>query len=243
MNEDAKATTSITLDQYPFLDSPHWNEPDTVEAFERLESLPEADRPRAVAMVDGPGVPFADGLTMLRILAAMTQRNRLSVFEDFESGDVRSKSRAISCAAGKPEYRAATEVIEKVQPFEIKKNGQVDFVLNDNLPELQKTFDALWDNGMIPTWLQIVTKRRPLRSAKYYRDDPFVLLMNFREWARTNSDLLVIEETRESITKSGNTPSLPVSAERFLQSTQCPVCGGGLQILISPIACTEDSDS
>lgn len=53
-------------------------------------------------MVDGPGIPFADGLTVLRTLALMTPSNRLSVLEDFESGDARSKSKAISCAAEKP---------------------------------------------------------------------------------------------------------------------------------------------
>jgi hypothetical protein len=58
---------------------------DVTKATVYLESMPEADRPHAAAMLDAPGIPVSDALTMLRTLAAMTPENRLAVFEDFES--------------------------------------------------------------------------------------------------------------------------------------------------------------
>lgn len=130
------------FDRYPFLDRPHWNQSNAIEAFTQIEDMPAADRPRAVAMVDGPAIPPANALTMLGTLAAMTPKNRRLVFADFESGDAKRKSQSISCAAAmppnfdgrigrnvlilkeigkaqsigdEPEYKAAIEAINQLQ--------------------------------------------------------------------------------------------------------------------------------
>ena len=56
--------------------APGWKQYHVLEARERLEKLPEMERPKAVALVSQPGIPPKDAI---EIIGSLAQRSAPSV--------------------------------------------------------------------------------------------------------------------------------------------------------------------
>lgn len=91
-----------TADAFPAFQSPAWKQYHVLEAKEQLDKLPASDRPKAVAIIDQPGIPPQAALPILRNIALMAESQRSEVFRLNESEDKRERSLALTTAADRP---------------------------------------------------------------------------------------------------------------------------------------------
>lgn len=89
-------------DQIPVLAGPEVKQYHALEAREKLEKIPEPERPAAVALVNQSGIPPKDAVGILGNLAAMPAPERERVLTLAESPDTRDRSLALTEAAKRP---------------------------------------------------------------------------------------------------------------------------------------------
>lgn len=89
-------------ERHPVFQRPEWRQHHVLEAAEKLEKLPEADRPRATALLDQPALPPKTALGMIDNLAAMKPVERREVFRLAESDDPHDRRIANTKAAAVP---------------------------------------------------------------------------------------------------------------------------------------------
>lgn len=90
------------VEAIPVLAGPDVKQYHALEAREKLERLPEADRPKAVALVNRAGVPPKDAVEILGNLSAMPAPERERVLTLADSTDTRDQSLALTEAAKRP---------------------------------------------------------------------------------------------------------------------------------------------
>ena len=88
-----------TADAYPFMQSENWKQYHVLEAREKLERLPEEERPQVAAIVDGPFIPPRDAIKILGNLADKTKEERQEIYAMHQSEDSRERSLALTRAA------------------------------------------------------------------------------------------------------------------------------------------------
>ena len=86
----------------PVLAGPDVKQYHALEAREKLERIPEPDRPKVVALVNRPGVPPKNAIEIIGNLAAMPAPERERVLTLAESDDHRDRSLAMTEAAKLP---------------------------------------------------------------------------------------------------------------------------------------------
>jgi hypothetical protein len=89
-------------EQIPVLAGPEVKQYHALEAREKLDKIPEPERPKAVALVNQPGVPPKDAVEILGNLAAMPAPERERVLALAESADTRDRSDALTEAWKRP---------------------------------------------------------------------------------------------------------------------------------------------
>jgi len=91
-----------TAEAYPELQGPGWKQYHVLEAREKLEKLPEPERPKAVALVSRPGIDPRSATEMIGNLATKPAEVRERIYEKAESADPREQSDAITEAWNRP---------------------------------------------------------------------------------------------------------------------------------------------
>lgn len=87
-------------DPYPFMQA--WKPYHVAEAGEALEKIPEAERPKAAAMLEAWRLPAKDAIEITRNLADLPPVERERVFALASSDDSRERSLALTEAAKRP---------------------------------------------------------------------------------------------------------------------------------------------
>lgn len=90
------------MEKIPVLAGPDVKQYHALEAREKLERLPEDERPKAVALVSQPGIPPKAAVEILGNLATKPADDRARIFEKAASADSRDRSDALTEAAEKP---------------------------------------------------------------------------------------------------------------------------------------------
>lgn len=89
-------------DRYPFMKRGPWRQHSVLEAGERLEALPEADRAKAAALLEQAGRPPKKSIEILTNLARMTPTQRKKVLTLVTSDDAHERETALTMAATIP---------------------------------------------------------------------------------------------------------------------------------------------
>jgi hypothetical protein len=89
-------------EKYPVLQRPEWKKYQALEAAEKLDALPERERPKAAALIGQPATPPTNAIRMLKNLAEMSPTQRKRVWEDMESSDAHDRDRAVTTAMKVP---------------------------------------------------------------------------------------------------------------------------------------------
>jgi ParB family chromosome partitioning protein len=89
-------------EQYPFMQKGDWRQYRVLEAGEKLEKLPERERPKAAAIIDQPGVDPRKAVEILGTLAAQPAPARQEIYRLAESADAHDRKVALTRAAAAP---------------------------------------------------------------------------------------------------------------------------------------------
>ncbi len=87
-----------TVDVFPFMQS--WPQYRVLEAREQVVRIPVDEHPRIATLLDQPGIPPTEGVSIIRILATKPQEEREGIYALNESKDSHQRQQAL--AAAKP---------------------------------------------------------------------------------------------------------------------------------------------
>ena len=90
-------------EEYPALARPGWVRGQALQAADLIEKLPEADRPKAAALIDQPAIPPADAIPLLKNLAEIPASERKAIFTLAESDVEHERLTALARAAAIPD--------------------------------------------------------------------------------------------------------------------------------------------
>lgn len=90
-------------EQYPALQRPGWVQHQVLNAGILLEKLPEADRPKAAALLDQDAIPPKAGIAILENLAEIPAPKRAEIFKLAESPSEHERGTALARAAATPD--------------------------------------------------------------------------------------------------------------------------------------------
>ena len=87
-----------TVDVFPFMQS--WPQYRVLEAREQVVRIPVDEHPRIATLLDQPGIPPTEGVSIIRLLATKPQEEREGIYALNESKDSHQRQQAL--AAAKP---------------------------------------------------------------------------------------------------------------------------------------------
>ena len=89
-----------TVDAFPFMQS--WPQYRVLEAREQAAGIPVDEHPRIATLLDQPGIPPTEGVSIIRNLATKPQEEREGIYALNESKDSYQRQQALAAAAAKP---------------------------------------------------------------------------------------------------------------------------------------------
>lgn len=134
-----------TAEAMPVFTAPDVKQYHVLEAREKLERLPEGERPKATALINQAGIPPKDAIAILGNLAEMPAENRQHIFAKAESADSRDRSDALTEAAKlppMPDPRAAL-LIKAIAVIQQAERMFPDDPMTPAIAEAKAVVDAL----------------------------------------------------------------------------------------------------
>ena len=89
-----------TVDVFPFMQS--WPQYRVLEAREQVVGIPVDEHPRIATLLDQPGIPPSEGVSIIRNLATKPQEEREGIYALNESKDPYHRQQALAAAVAKP---------------------------------------------------------------------------------------------------------------------------------------------
>lgn len=136
-----------TADAYPVFQKPDWKQYHVLEAREALSKLPEEERPKAVAIIDEPGIPPREALTMLKNITVREEPQRKEIYSLHKSDDIRDRNNVATTLAEMPPMPDPRMVVLYAVVRDLDKCIRVlpDDALAPRLRELRREINSIAD--------------------------------------------------------------------------------------------------